>query len=81
MLNHGNSPFNMCMIDFYLYSDRDSELLSDTGKEDEIVHTGSGGAFDETESAADEAEWEMSDEQLDERLENEEKTSKKPPAY
>jgi hypothetical protein len=69
------------MIDFYLYSDRDSELLSDTGKEDEIVHTGSGGAFDETESAADEAEWEMSDEQLDERLENEEKTSKKPPAY
>lgn len=71
----------MCMIDFYLYSDRNNEQSSDAGKEDEIVHTGSGGAFDETESAEDEAEWEMSDEQLDERLENEEKTDKKPPAY
>lgn len=71
----------MCMIDFFLFSDRSNEQLSDTGKEDEIVHTGSGGAFDETESAADEAEWELSDEQLDERLENPEKTSKKSPNY
>ncbi|SDH28517.1 hypothetical protein SAMN04488121_110142 [Chitinophaga filiformis] len=81
MLNDRNSPFNMCMIDFYLFKDRDNEQSSDTGKEEEIVHTGSGGAFDETESATDEAEWELSDEQLDERLENPEETSKKPPAY
>jgi hypothetical protein len=81
MLNDWNSPFKMCMTAFYLYSDRDNEQGSATGKGEEILHTGSGGAFDETESAADEAEWEMSDEQLDERLENKEETSKKPPAY
>ncbi|MBW8683744.1 hypothetical protein [Chitinophaga rhizophila] len=70
------------MIEFYLYSDRDNEQTSATGKEEEIVHTGSGGAFDETESAADEAEWEMTDEQLDERLENQETINrKKRPAY
>lgn len=68
------------MIDFYLYSDRNNGKDSDTGNEG-IVHTGSGGAFDETESAADEAEWEMTDEQLDERLENPGEPSKKSPAY
>lgn len=72
----------MCMTEFYLYSDRDNEQKSATGNEEEILHTGSGGAFDETESAADEAEWEMTDEQLDERLENpEKKTNRKRPAY
>jgi hypothetical protein len=70
------------MTDFYLHLDRDNDQTSTAGKEEEIVHTGSGGAFDETESAADEAEWEMTDEQLDERLENTEKaTNKKRPAY
>ena len=39
-------------------------------KQEEILHTGSGGAFEEAESPTDEAEREMSDEQLDERLEN-----------
>lgn len=71
----------MCMIDFYLNSDRNNEQTS-AGNEEEILHTGSGGAFDETESATDEAEWELTDEQLDERLENTEKTAnKKRPAY
>jgi hypothetical protein len=51
-------------------------------KEEEILHTGSGGAFEEAESPSDEADREMSDEQFDERLENTpEKTHTRRPSY
>jgi len=81
VLNDRNSPFNMCMIDFNMFTDRNNEQATETSKEETILHNGSGGAFDETESANDDAEWELSDEQLDERLENTQETSKKRPAY
>lgn len=62
--------------------------VKDTGastglpKETEILHTGSGGAFEEAERALDESEREMSDEQLDERLENTpEKSRSQRPSY
>ncbi|MVT10630.1 hypothetical protein [Chitinophaga tropicalis] len=63
------------------FSDRDDENQKDTGSEDKITHTGSGGAFDGTEAPAREEDRDMSDEQLDERLENKGPGKKKPPAY
>jgi hypothetical protein len=50
--------------------------------EEQIVHTGSGGAFEGTEKPAKEMDREESDEHLDERLENDNANKRKrPPAY
>ncbi|ASZ12222.1 hypothetical protein KTO58_13640 [Chitinophaga pendula] len=43
---------------------------SKTTEKEQIIHTGSGGAFEETEYPTEEAYRELSDKQLDERLEN-----------
>jgi hypothetical protein len=66
----------------YLFTDKNNEKAPDTGKEEEIVHTGSGGAFDGTESLSEETDRDLSDEQLDERLEHtKQPKEKRPPAY
>ncbi|RFM32190.1 hypothetical protein [Chitinophaga silvisoli] len=61
---------------------KDTGASTGVPKENEILHTGSGGAFEEAERALDESEREMSDEQLDERLENTpEKSRSQRPSY
>ncbi|SFD03250.1 hypothetical protein SAMN05518672_101130 [Chitinophaga sp. CF118] len=53
-----------------------------SSREENIVHTGSGGAFEGTERPAKEMDREESDEHLDERLESDDETRRKrPPAY
>lgn len=71
------------MTQSIVFSDKDDDHRKETdaGSEEEITHTGSGGAFDGTEAPAREVDRDMSDEQLDERLENKAPRQKRPPTY
>jgi len=61
------------------FDNREQQL---TSSQEDISHTGSGGAFEGTERPAKELDREESDEHLDERLENvEEAKRKRPPVY
>jgi hypothetical protein len=69
------------MMNFTIFSDKDEERQEESVQDEKISHTGSGGAFDGTEAPAREEDRDMSDEQLDERLENKEPKQQRPPAY
>lgn len=60
-----------------LLQQMDDDKGSSADKEEKIAHTGSGGAFDKTEQLSGDTHRDISDEQLDERLEDDTKEKDK----